>query len=78
MEPELHELIEKQSRRLQGLRQLNEAERQLALRMFALWLDAFGFARRNADPGKEAVAAQWVSDVVKAVVRLRPRGTPVA
>jgi hypothetical protein len=57
---------------------LNEAERQLALRMFALWLDAFGFARRNADPGKEAVAAQWVSDVVKAVVRLRPRGTPVA
>lgn len=46
--------------------------------MFALWLDAFGFVRRNADPGKEATAAQCVSDVVKAMVHLRARGTPGA
>lgn len=78
MEPELHELIEKEFGRLRGLWQLNEAERLLALRMFALWLDAFGYGRLNVDTDKEAVAAQCVSDVVKAMVHLRTRGTPGA
>ena len=76
MEPELHQQIEQEFKRLQGLWQLDEAERLVALRLIALWLDAFAYGRRHLDPGREAVAAQCAGEVVKAVVHMRARGKP--
>ncbi len=76
METELHQLIEQEFKRLQALWQLEEGERLVALRLIALWLDAFAYGRRHLDPGKEAVAAQCAAEVMKAVVHMRPRGKP--
>ena len=71
MEKELHELIEEEYGRLMAACDFNDAEKVIAYRLIALWLDAFSWGRRHLDPAKKEVAAQCAGEVVKAVMQLR-------
>lgn len=71
MEKELHELIEEEFGRLTAAGEFNDAEKVIAYRLIALWLDAFSWGRRHLDPAKQEVAAQCAGDAVKALMHLR-------